>query len=140
MLDAGLARKPSKRDVRVGALSGMDWEVLGWELEGKVAEKASWVAMGAAVRSSAVVQHSLNVFRPPSGTAFTLVRSLLVCLPFLMSAMAQVLAYTQLARVTQIAGARGYLKGASEALLKNASSSRKGSIAALAPDTDIGIY
>ncbi|DBA81449.1 TPA: hypothetical protein ACH3X1_007233 [Trebouxia sp. C0004] len=99
---------------------------------------ASWVAMGAAVRSSAVVQHSLNVFRPPSGTAFTLVRSLLVCLPFLMSAMAQVLAYTQLARVTQIAGARGYLKGASEALLKNASSSRKGSIAALAPDTDIG--
>ena len=30
------------------------------------------------------------------------------------SAIAQVLAYTQLARVTQIAGARGYLKGASE--------------------------
>ncbi len=32
------------------------------------------------------------------------------------SAIAQVLAYTQLARVTQIAGARGYLKGASEVL------------------------
>ena len=30
------------------------------------------------------------------------------------SAIAQVLAYTQLTRVTQIAGARGYLKGASE--------------------------
>lgn len=30
------------------------------------------------------------------------------------SAVAQVLAYTQLARVTHIAGARGYLKGASE--------------------------
>ncbi|DBA81450.1 TPA: hypothetical protein ACH3X1_007234 [Trebouxia sp. C0004] len=43
MLDAGLARKPSKRDVRVGALSGMDWEVLGWELEGKVAEKGAAV-------------------------------------------------------------------------------------------------
>ncbi len=32
------------------------------------------------------------------------------------SAIAQVLAYTQLTRVTQIAGARGYLKGASEVL------------------------
>ena len=31
-------------------------------------------------------------------------------------AIAQVLAHTQLARVTQIAGARGYLKGASEVL------------------------
>ncbi|KAA6428951.1 MAG: cytochrome P450 [Trebouxia sp. A1-2] len=91
--------------------------------------------------SSALVQHSLNVFRPASGTAFTLVRSLLVCFPFLISAVAQVLAYTQLARVTHIAGARGYLKGASEALLKNAraNSSKAGSTAALAPDTDIGI-
>ncbi len=43
MLDAALARKPSARGVGVGVLSGMDWEVLGWELRGKVAENGAAV-------------------------------------------------------------------------------------------------
>lgn len=34
--------------------------------------------------SSALVQHSLNVFRPPSGSAFSIIRALLVCFPFLV--------------------------------------------------------
>ncbi|DBA91062.1 TPA: hypothetical protein ACH3X2_004165 [Trebouxia sp. C0005] len=130
-----LAAVQSQGPVQINVvLAGMTMDVIGGSAFG-VDFRAQQDA------SSALVQHSLNVFRPASGTAFTLVRSLLVCFPFLISAVAQVLAYTQLARVTHIAGARGYLKGASEALLKNAraNSSKAGSTAALAPDTDIGI-
>ena len=43
MLDAALARKPIARDAWVGVLSGMDWEVLGWELGGRVADKGAAV-------------------------------------------------------------------------------------------------
>ena len=42
-LDAALARKPSARDARVGVLFGMDWDVLGRELGGRVAEKGAAV-------------------------------------------------------------------------------------------------
>jgi len=43
MLDAALARKPSARDARVGVLSKMGLEMLGWDLRGRVAEEGAAV-------------------------------------------------------------------------------------------------
>lgn len=95
------------------ALAGMTMDVIGGSAFGvdfKAQEDAS----------SALVRHSLNVFRPPSGSAFMAIRALLVCCPFLVPVMSKVMSYTRIDRVMHIVGARGYLKGASDALLSNA--------------------
>ena len=58
------------------------WHMFGsalhWNWSGRVEFKAQEDA------SSAIVQHSLNVFRPNSGASFLIIRNLLVTFPFLV--------------------------------------------------------
>ncbi|KAL3152434.1 hypothetical protein ABBQ32_001484 [Trebouxia sp. C0010 RCD-2024] len=118
------------------ALAGMTMDVIGASAFGvnfKAQEDAS----------STIVQHALDVFRPPSGASFTLIRDILVTFPFLVPVMSFVMSFTRLPRVTQVVGARRFIKGASESLLRNARAEGKpnsSSLAAPVPDTvDSGV-
>ncbi|KAL3142384.1 hypothetical protein ABBQ38_002720 [Trebouxia sp. C0009 RCD-2024] len=100
-LDAVQAEGPVEINL---ALAGMTMDVIGASAFGvnfKAQEDAS----------STIVQHALNVFRPPSGASFTLIRDILVTFPFLVPVMSFVMSFTRLPRVTQIVGARGFIKG-----------------------------
>ena len=61
-------------DALVMTLDGVHFLLLGYRVDFRAQEDAG----------SAIVQHSLNVFRPSSGASFTIIRNFLVTFPFLV--------------------------------------------------------
>lgn len=72
--------------------------------------------------SSAIVRHAWNVFRPPAGKSgsFTFFRTLIFAFPAFAPALSKVMARMRVDRIMQLVEARGFIRGASEALLENA--------------------